>query len=200
MTGNRDRAWEALRDEAERCERCELHRHATQTVFGQGPVSAAMMLVGEQPGDREDVEGRPFVGPAGAMLDRAIEAAGIERGAVYLTNAVKHFKFVRRGKRRLHERPGAGEIAACRWWYEQERLLIEPRVTVALGATAARQLLGKAVTIARTRGRALELPDGGTGWVTVHPSYLLRIPDRERADAEFEALVRDLRGAARLLR
>ena len=196
--GNADTAWDALRAEAAACTRCALYRDATQTVFGEGPVDAALMLVGEQPGDQEDLAGQPFVGPAGQVLDRALAAAGIDRGEAYVTNAVKHFKFEQRGKRRIHAKPDAGEIAACRWWLEQEMLLVRPRVTVALGATAARALLGKTVTIGRERGRAIAL-DGGAGWVTVHPSYLLRIPERDRADAEFDRFVADLRGAKALL-
>jgi DNA polymerase len=133
------------------------------------------------------------------MFDRAIADAGIDRAGLYVTNAVKHFKFERRGKRRIHDKPNAGEITACRWWYEQERLLLKPEVTVALGATAARQILGKAVTITATRGRALELPEGGVGWVTIHPSFLLRLPDKARAEDEFAAFVEDLKGAKALL-
>ncbi len=199
-TSNIAGAWAALRDEAAGCTRCDLYRHATRTVFGEGPLGAALMFVGEQPGDQEDLAGKPFVGPAGAMFDRAVAAAGIDRSAVYVTNAVKHFKFERRGKRRIHSKPDAGEIKACRWWYEQERLLLRPAMTIALGATAARQLLGKAVTITATRGRPLELAEGGLGWVTIHPSFLLRMPDRTRAEAEFEAFVEDLKGAARAVR
>lgn len=197
--GDADAAWRALRDEAAHCTRCDLHRHAMRTVFGEGPPDARMMLVGEQPGDQEDLAGRPFVGPAGEMLDRAMAAAGIDRASVYVTNAVKHFKFERRGKRRIHARPDAGEIQACRWWYEQERALVKPGMTVALGASAARQLLGRAVTIAATRGRVLELPEGGLGWVTIHPSYLLRLPDRAKAEDEFAAFVEDLAAAAKAL-
>ena len=192
-------AWQALRDEAAQCTRCDLYRHATQTVFGEGPVDARMMIMGEQPGDQEDLAGRPFVGPAGEMFDRAMAQAGIDRATVYVTNAVKHFKFEPRGKRRIHSKPDAGEIQACRWWYEQERLLIKPEITVALGAPAARQMLGKAVTITAMRGRALELPEGKLGWVTIHPSFLLRMPDRSRADDEFAAFVEDLKGAAKAL-
>jgi DNA polymerase len=187
-------AWAALRDEAASCTRCDLHKHATQTVFGEGPVDARMMLVGEQPGDQEDVAGRPFVGPAGAVLDRALAEAGIARDTVYVTNAVKHFKFEQRGKRRIHSRPNAGEISACRWWYEQESLLVKPEVTVALGATAGRAMLGKAVTIAKERGRPIDLP-GGVGWITIHPSYLLRIQDPGEADAEYAHFVADLKAA-----
>ena len=197
--GNIEAAWQALRDEAAGCTRCHLHKHATQTVFGEGPVDARMMFVGEQPGDQEDLAGKPFVGPAGQMFDRAIGAAGIDRATVYVTNAVKHFKFEPRGKRRIHSKPDAGEIQACRWWYEQERLLVKPALTVALGATAARQMLGKVVTITAARGRLLELPDGGRGWVTIHPSFLLRLPDKSLAEDEFAAFVEDLKGAAKAL-
>lgn len=195
--GNIETAWEALRAEAASCTRCHLYKHATQTVFGEGPIDARMMFVGEQPGDQEDLAGRPFVGPAGQIFDKAIGAAGIDRGRVYVTNAVKHFKFEPRGKRRIHSKPDAGEIQACRWWYEQERLLVKPAMTVALGATAARQMLGKVVTISGTRGKAIELAEGGLGWVTIHPSFLLRMPDKSRAEDEFAAFVEDLRGAAK---
>jgi len=197
--GNIAGAWEALRDEAMGCTRCHLYQHATQTVFGEGPVDARMMFVGEQPGDQEDLSGHPFVGPAGQMFDRAMADAGIDRDGVYVTNAVKHFKFEQRGKRRIHSKPDAGETTACRWWYEQERLLLRPEMTVALGATAARQIIGKAVTITATRGRVLELADGGRGWVTIHPSFLLRLPDKARAEDEYVAFVEDLKGAAKAL-
>ncbi|MCD2323644.1 UdgX family uracil-DNA binding protein [Sphingomonas sp. IC-56] len=193
-------AWEALRDEAMGCTRCHLYQHATQTVFGEGPVDARMMFVGEQPGDQEDLAGKPFIGPAGQMFDRAVTQAGIDRSTVYVTNSVKHFKFEPRGKRRIHSKPDAGEISACRWWYEQERLIVRPEMTVALGATAARQMLGKTVTISRERGRAIDLPDGGRGWITIHPSFLLRMPDKSRVEDEFAAFVEDLKGAAATLR
>ena len=193
--GNVETAWAALRDEAAACTRCDLYRHATQTVFGEGPVDARMMLVGEQPGDQEDMAGKPFVGPAGEVLDRALAEAGIERDTVYVTNAVKHFKFEQRGKRRIHSKPNAAEISACRWWYEQESLLVKPEVTVALGATAARALIGKAVTIGRERGRPIELPGGGIGWITIHPSFLLRIQDHGETDAAFARFVEDLKAA-----
>lgn len=196
---NIETAWEALRDEAAGCTRCHLYQHATQTVFGEGPIDARMMFVGEQPGDQEDLAGRPFVGPAGQMFDKAIGAAGIDRTRVYVTNAVKHFKFEVRGKRRIHSKPDAGEIQACRWWYEQERLLVKPAMTVALGATAARQMLGKVVTISGSRGKPIELAEGGLGWVTIHPSFLLRMPDKSRAEDEFAAFVEDLKGAAKAL-
>jgi uracil-DNA glycosylase family protein len=187
------KSWEAVRAEAMSCTRCHLYRHATQTVFGEGPTDASIMFVGEQPGDQEDLAGRPFVGPAGILFDRALADAGIDRGRTYVTNAVKHFKFERRGKRRIHEKPDGPEIAACRWWIEQERALIRPRLLVALGATAARSLFGKVVTIARMRGAAHALADGGEAWVTVHPSFLLRVPEPERKRAEYEKFVADLR-------
>jgi DNA polymerase len=192
---NSEAAWAALRDEAAHCTRCHLYKHATQTVFGEGPVDAALMLVGEQPGDQEDLAGHPFVGPAGQVLDRALEEAGIDRAKAYLTNAVKHFKFEPRGKRRIHSKPDTGEINACRWWIDQERLLVRPQVTIALGATAARSLLGRTVTISRERGQAIALPDGGEAWITVHPSFLLRIPEADRKAEEYARFVEDLRTA-----
>ena len=186
-------SWEALRDEAGGCTRCELHRCATQTVFGEGPLDARIFFVGEQQGDQEDLAGRPFVGPAGQLFDAALEKAGIDRSTTYVTNAVKHFKFVLRGKQRIHARPDIAEIDACRWWQEQERGLIRPAVTVALGATAARSLTGKTLTIARAREAPLVLADGSECWVTVHPSYLLRIPDEQRRREERTLFVRDLK-------
>src|SRR5438309_5027691 len=191
--GNLRSSWEELLKDARKCQRCDLYKHATQTVFGEGPLDAGIMFVGEQPGDQEDVAGRPFVGPAGQLLDKALQAAGIDRSTVYVTNAVKHFKFVQRGKRRIHNKPDAGEIAACRWWIDHERELIRPPVTVALGATAARSLLDKTVTISRVRGAPLKLPDGGECWVTMHPSFLLRIPDEDRKREEKKLFLRDLK-------
>ena len=186
-------AWTALRDEAMTCTRCPLYRDATQTVFGEGPLDAPLVLVGEQPGDQEDLAGRPFVGPAGQLLDRALEEAQIDRASVYVTNAVKHFKFERRGKRRIHQTPETPEIQACRWWLDQELDLIRPRILVALGATAARAMLGKTVTISRTRGTPIALENGIEGWVTVHPSFLLRVPDEARKAAERTRFVEELR-------
>ena len=186
-------SWAALRDEAAACTRCDLHRCATQTVFGEGPLDARILFVGEQPGDQEDLAGRPFVGPAGELFDAALEAAGIERSTTYVTNAVKHFKFVLRGKRRIHQKPDISEIDACRWWLDQERVLIRPPLTVALGATAARALTGKAVTIAKVRNAPLTLADGGECWVTVHPSYLLRLPDPDARRTERARFVDDLK-------
>jgi DNA polymerase len=191
--GNLRASWEAVLKDARDCTRCDLYRHATQTVFGEGPLDATIMFVGEQPGDQEDLAGRPFVGPAGALFDAALEKAGIDRAAVYVTNAVKHFKFTLRGKRRIHNKPDAGEITACRWWIEQERELIRPKITVALGATAARSLVGKAVTISRVRGAPTELADGTECWITVHPSFLLRIPEEDRRREERALFVRDLK-------
>lgn len=201
--GNRAAAWAALREEAAGCTRCPLYKPATQTVFGEGPIDAALLFVGEQPGDQEDLAGRPFVGPAGQVFDRALAAAGIDRAETYVTNAVKHFKFEPRGRRRIHAKPDGGEIDACRWWIEQERMLLRPKVTVALGATAARSLFGRTMTIGRERGRALTLPDGpdgggGTAWITVHPSYLLRLPDEAARAREFDAFVDDLAKARAL--
>ena len=186
-------SWEALFEEARGCRRCHLYKYATQTVFGEGPLEASIMFVGEQPGDQEDLAGRPFVGPAGAIFDKALEAAGIDRSTVYVTNAVKHFKFIQRGKRRIHNKPDAGEIEACRWWIEHERALIKPPVTVALGATAARSLVGKVVTISRVRGEPLTLADGSECWVTAHPSSILRAPDEEARREGKKLFLRDLK-------
>jgi len=193
--GNRRAAWEALLADARSCTRCHLYKHATRTVFGEGPLDARILFVGEQPGDQEDLSGRPFVGPAGQLFDRALAEAGIDRARTYVTNAVKHFKFERRGTRRIHAKPDGTEIEACRWWLEQERELVRPAVTVALGATAARSIFGKVVTISRMRGEAHELPDGegGEAWVTVHPSFLLRVPEEARKREEYGKFVADLR-------
>lgn len=182
----------ALRDEALRCRRCPLWQDATQTVFGEGPPDAALMLVGEQPGEQEDLAGHPFVGPAGQVLDRALAEAGIVRNETYLTNAVKHFKFERRGRRRIHERPNAGEIQACRWWLEQELAMVKPRIVVALGATAARSVLGRSVAIGDARRHPIVLADGTRCHVTIHPSYLLRIEDQAVSHAEYVRFVEDL--------
>jgi len=189
---NAQAALAALAEEVQGCTRCDLHRNATQAVFGEGPADARLMIVGEQPGDQEDLAGRPFVGPAGQLFDRAMAEAGIDRGGVYVTNAVKHFKFVPRGKRRLHQNPDGGEVKACRWWYEQERLVLRPPLTLAMGATAARQMLGKVVTISATRGKPHALEDDGEGWVTVHPSFLLRLRDEADRRDEYSRFVEDL--------
>jgi DNA polymerase len=187
-----------LRDEAARCTRCDLYRDATQTVFGEGDPHARLVLIGEQPGDREDVEGRPFVGPAGHLLDRALEAAGIPRRQVYLTNAVKHFKWKRQGKVRLHQKPNAEEIRACADWWRAELDAVQPDLVVLLGATAAQAALGPKVRVTRDRG--VVIPAGSTlpydALVTIHPSAVLRMRGPER-DAAFDELVRDLEEAAR---
>jgi uracil-DNA glycosylase len=195
---------EALAQEAAGCRRCHLWEPATQTVFGEGPADARMMMVGEQPGDREDLAGRPFVGPAGQLLDRAIIEAGIDRRTVYVTNAVKHFKFELRGRRRIHQKPDSPEIAACSVWLGEERRIIAPVLLVMLGATAARAVLGRTVTISRERGRPIALDgnqQGGNqqGLVTVHPSYLLRLPDEAAKQREYAAFVADLVQARTLL-
>jgi uracil-DNA glycosylase len=195
--GDEPAAWEALRDEALGCTRCPLWKPATQMVFGDGPVNARLMFVGEQPGDQEDLAGRPFVGPAGQMFSKALSEAGIDRTHVYVTNAVKHFKYEQRVKQRVHAKPNTGEIDACRWWIDQELAIVRPAVTVALGVTAARSLLGKAITIGEARGRAFTLPGGGEAWVTIHPSFLLRIRDETLAREEYAKFVDDLMAASR---
>ena len=188
----------ALREEAAGCRACGLWKHASQTVFGEGPAHAQVMLVGEQPGDKEDLAGHPFVGPAGAMLDRALEEAGVDRKKVYVTNAVKHFKFVPRGKIRLHQKPATPEIRACRQWYEREVSAIQPELIVAMGATAAQSVFGKITPIGKTRGRLIDMPEGRKALVTVHPSYLLRLPDPEAKVLEYQRFVEDLKIAASL--
>jgi DNA polymerase len=182
------------------CRRCPLYKNATQAVPGEGPAHAAVMMIGEQPGDREDLAGKPFVGPAGKLLDRALEDAGIDRKGVYVTNAVKHFKFEPRGKRRIHSKPNAGEIDRCKWWLDQEFSLIKPRIVVALGATAARSLFGKPMAIGASRGRALTLADGTPAFVTTHPSALLRIREEDDREAQYKLFVADLRRASAVLR
>ena len=191
---------ESLREEAADCRACPLWKDATQTVFGEGPQHAEIMLVGEQPGDKEDLAGKPFVGPAGQMLDRALQQAGIDRKKVYITNAVKHFKFVPRGKIRLHQKPGTPEIRACRPWYERELASIKPALVVAMGATAAQSVLGKITPINRHRGHLIDLEEGIKALVTVHPSYLLRLPDEEAKVREYQRFVDDLKIAAELLK
>ena len=191
---------ETLREEASGCRACPLWKDATQTVFGEGPQHASLMLVGEQPGDKEDLAGRPFVGPAGLMLDRALEEAGIDRKKTYVTNAVKHFKFVPRGKFRLHQKPTTPEIKACRPWYERELASIKPELVVAMGATAAQSVFGKITLINKNRGRLIDLDEGIKALVTVHPSYLLRLPDEDAKAREYQRFVSDLKIAAALLR
>jgi DNA polymerase len=183
----------SLRDEAADCRACHLWKDATQTVFGEGPQHASVMMVGEQPGDKEDLAGHPFVGPAGQMLNKALKEAGIVRDKVYVTNAVKHFKFVPRGKFRLHQKPATPEIKACHQWYEREKASVRPELVVAMGATAAQSVLGKITPIGKTRGRIIETDDGTRVLVTVHPSYLLRLPDPDAKAREYEHFVNDLR-------
>ena len=185
----------ALREAAAGCRGCHLHERATQTVFGAGPVHAEVVLVGEQPGDTEDREGEPFVGPAGRVLDRALVEAGIDRDSVYVTNAVKHFKWTPRGKRRIHSKPNAEEIAACRPWLDAELAAVAPRLVVALGATAAQTLLGRGFKVTKQRGELHELPDGTAVTATVPPSSILRGPEDAR-EAAYRDFVDDLRGVA----
>jgi uracil-DNA glycosylase family protein len=184
---------------ANACRGCDLWAHATQTVFGEGPRTAKVLFVGEQPGDKEDLAGHPFVGPAGRLLDEALVEAGIDRKSVYVTNAVKHFKWRASGKRRLHERPNAAEIAACRVWLELELRLVKADVVVALGATAAQALLGRAFRVTRDRGKVVASPLAARVVATVHPSSILRAPDEDSRRAEMRAFVRDLRGVAKLI-
>jgi uracil-DNA glycosylase len=192
-------ALQALNEAEAGCSRCSLYLHATQVVPGKGPADARLMFVGEQPGDAEDRRGLPFVGPAGRLLDQAIADAGLDRIRIFLTNAVKHFKFEQRGKRRLHKRPDAYEIERCRWWLDQERAIVEPAIVVALGATAARSVLGRTVTISKVRGEILNRDDGSRLLVTIHPSYLLRIEGDEEREAAYRGFVQDLRVCAKAL-
>ncbi len=181
------------------CRRCPLWRDATQGVCGAGPKKARLMIVGEQPGDQEDLAGRPFVGPAGKVLDAALDEAGIDRDDVFVTNAVKHFKHEPRGKRRLHKTPNAGEVSACRWWLDAERRLVKPRVILAMGATAGLGVLGRKPAVTRERGQPIPLADGATALLTVHPSYLLRLPDAAAKAVERERFVEDLAQARLML-
>lgn len=182
---------EALRQEAKSCTRCDLYKTATQTVFGEGAENARVVFVGEQPGDREDL--------AGQLFDSILEEVGIDRRKTYVTNAVKHFKFTPRGKRRIHAKPNAGEIRACNWWLEQELALLRPDVAVALGATAVKALTGKTVAITRARGEVIEGIEAVPVFVTVHPSYLLRIPDRAAREEEHRRFTEDMRKVRNML-
>ena len=187
----------AVAREAAACTLCPLYRNATQTVFGEGAARAPIMLVGEQPGDQEDLAGHPFVGPAGKVLERAMAEAGLDREKVWLTNAVKHFKNEPRGKKRLHKRPNRYEVEVCRVWLRQEISLVKPQLILALGVTAAVALAGRPVVLSRERGRVIELADGQRAMVTTHPSSILRMPDQKARHAAFAALVKDLKAAAR---
>ncbi|HTT02171.1 MAG TPA: UdgX family uracil-DNA binding protein [Steroidobacteraceae bacterium] len=190
----------ALRDTLNECRRCDRWRAATQGVPGEGSSRAELMLVGEVPGDAEDRQGHPFVGPAGDLLDRALAEAGIDRESVFVTNAVKHFKFEQRGKRRLHVKPNGAEIKACLYWLDEELRFVAPQLVIALGSTAARALLGRTVTISAVRGRPIPRNDSLHVWVTVHPSSLLRIPEASGRRAEFARFVRELKAARAWLR
>jgi len=187
----------ALRAEEAACTRCPLYKNATQVVPGEGPARARIMMVGEQPGDKEDRAGKPFVGPAGRILDEAIADAGIALKDVFVTNAVKHFKFEMRGKRRLHKKPNAHEIERCRRWIDLERAIVKPAITIALGATAVHCLLGKSMTIGKIRGKIVEMPDGGKMVATIHPSYILRIEDEGDKRAQYRQFVRDLKASGK---
>ncbi len=192
-------SYEELKAAAERCEACPLYQNATQTVFGEGPVRARLLLVGEQPGDQEDLEGRPFVGPSGQLLDWALEKAGIERSRIYVTNVVKHFKWVARGKRRIHSKPSALEIKACRHWLDEEIRLVRPEVLLCLGATAAQALLGASFRVTRERGRFVRSELAPHVMATVHPSALLRIEADSERKAAIREFVQELRQVAPLL-
>jgi DNA polymerase len=193
------RSLKALEQAAEGCRGCELYKDATQVVFGRGRKSAELMLVGEQPGDKEDLEGEPFVGPAGRLLDRALEEAGIDRSEAYVTNAVKHFKWRPKGKRRLHQTPRAGEIEACKPWLAAEVEAVKPEALLAMGATAARSLFGPKVKVTKDRGRPLESPLAPVAAVTIHPSAILRLRDHDEREAELASFVADLEGVATAL-
>jgi DNA polymerase len=190
-------SWPAVREAAKDCEACHLYKRATQTVFGEGPKDAVMMLVGEQPGDYEDVAGKPFVGPAGKIMDQALEEAGIDRQQVYVTNAVKHFKWEPRGKRRIHQKPNSREIAACRPWLEAELRIVKPKLVVAMGATAAQTIFGPSFRVTRERGKVLSSKLAPRVLATVHPSSLLRQPDEASREREYKHFVSDLRAAVR---
>lgn len=193
-----ERSLPILQQAVQQCEGCDLFRHATQAVFGEGPKQAQVMFVGEQPGDQEDLHGRPFVGPAGQLWNRALQEAGLNRDEVYVTNGVKHFKFEERGKRRIHKKPRASEVAACRPWLEAEIMIVKPKLIVALGATAALAVAGKEMAITKERGRTFPLANGAQLFVTVHPSFLLRVPDEEKQN-QYRQFVEDLRAVAKLM-
>jgi uracil-DNA glycosylase len=190
---------ETLRSEAAGCEACDLYKLGTQTVFGEGPENADLMLMGEQPGDQEDKAGHPFVGPAGKILDRALVEAEIDRERVYVTNAVKHFKWKPQGKVRLHQKPNAKEIGACRQWWTQELAVVRPKVLCCLGATAAQAVFGSKFRVTKQRGDFFDLVDGVLGTATIHPSSILRIDEEDRRHAEYEDLVDDFRAVAERL-
>src|SRR5918999_982862 len=190
----------AVADASKECKACRLWERGTQTVFGEGSEGAELLMVGEQPGDKEDVEGRPFVGPAGKLLDRALEEAGIDRDKVYITNVVKHFKWTPKGKKRIHKKPAADEIAACRPWLSAEVQLVKPKIVVCLGATAAQALIGRTFRVTQSRGQFLPWDLAPTITATVHPSSILRAPDEESRDMEMKLFIEDLRKVAQKLK
>ncbi len=195
ITGRTLTSIDELRPAVESCRRCTLWKTATHGVPGEGPAPADIMLVGEAPGDSEDLQGHPFVGPAGAILERALKDAGLDRHTFYVTNSVKHFKFEPRGKRRLHIKPSSGEIEACHWWLDEELRLVSPKLVLALGGTAARALLGHAVTVSQVRAAPMRLSPTAHIWVTIHPSFLLRIPDDAQRRREYDRFVQEMREA-----
>jgi uracil-DNA glycosylase len=189
-----------MREAVQDCRGCDLYEGATQAVFGEGPERARIVMVGEQPGDKEDLAGRPFVGPAGGILDRAIEESGLIRDEVYVTNVVKHFKFVLRGKRRIHKKPGAEEIRACLPWLEAELARVRPEILVLMGATAAQAILGRSFRVTQRRGEFVDSPLAPLVTATIHPSAILRTETEEERQEAFDGFVRDLRGVARALK
>jgi DNA polymerase len=196
----KQRTLENLRAAAQSCQGCDLYRNATQTVFGEGPRLASVMLVGEQPGDMEDLQGRPFVGPAGRMLDKALAEARIARDEVYVTNAVKHFKWIQRGKRRLHQKPTIRQVVACKPWLESEMEVVRPKVVVCLGATAAQSLAGRTVRITQERGKFLDVESIPPIFITIHPSFIYRLPEREDQEKEYRRFVTEMKLVERKLR
>jgi uracil-DNA glycosylase family protein len=192
-------SWKKLREAASVCKACPLWRNATQTVFGEGDHPAKVMLLGEQPGDAEDLAGKPFVGPAGKLLDKALEEAGVDRATVYVTNVVKHFKWEPRGKRRIHQKPNGRDITACRPWFEAELRVVKPKILVCLGATAAQTIFGSSVRILRDRGELRESEYAPRTLITYHPSALLRAPDEETRERQYKEFVHDLRLVSRSL-
>jgi uracil-DNA glycosylase len=200
MPSSPSRSIATVRAAAKTCRNCDLWKHATQTVFGDGPKGAELMLVGEQPGNDEDLAGHPFVGPAGKLLDRALEEAGIDRSRVYVTNVVKHFKWEPRGRRRIHKKPGQGEIHACRPWMDDELAIVKPKALVCLGSTAAQTLLGRQFRVTAERGKLIPSPLAPIVIATVHPSSILRAPDEDTRHEEFRRFVADLKVAANTLR
>jgi uracil-DNA glycosylase len=193
-----ERTFEALRDAARSCKGCDLYKNATQTVFGEGPERANVLFVGEQPGDQEDKQGHPFVGPAGRLLDKALAEAGIPREQVYVTNAVKHFKWIWRGKRRLHQKPAIRQVAACRPWLEAELESVRPKIVICLGATAAQAVLGKPVSITKERGKFIDSSSGLLTFITIHPSAIYR--QREKDQQEYRRFAEELKLVSRKLR